>query len=67
MILVDWHPADVKARLEKKGTSLAKLSRAEGLADATLRNVFRVNYPKAQKIIANALGVPPEEIWPSRY
>lgn len=24
-------------------------------------------WPKAERIIAEALGVPPEQIWPSRY
>ncbi|MDK9520120.1 helix-turn-helix domain-containing protein [Vibrio vulnificus] len=63
----DWHRADVKAELEKKGLSLRKLALSAGLAESTLSNVFRVNYPKAQKIIADAIGVPPETIWPSRY
>lgn len=63
----DWHRADVKAALEKKGLTLKALALNEGLAESTLSNVFRVNYPKAQRIIAHALGVAPETIWPSRY
>ncbi|MFV0448657.1 MAG: helix-turn-helix domain-containing protein [Vibrio sp.] len=63
----DWHQADIKAELEKRGTNLSKLSRAAGLAECTLRNVFRMRYPKAQKIIAEAIGVAPEVIWPTRY
>ena len=63
----DWHRADIKAALEKKGLSLTKLSLAAGLSEGTLRNVFRVKYPKAERIIADALGVKPETIWPSRY
>lgn len=63
----DWHQADIKAELEKKGMNMSQLSRTAGLAESTLRNVFRVRYPKAQKIIAEALGVAPETIWPSRY
>lgn len=63
----DWHRADIKAALEKKGLSMTKLSLAAGLSEGTLRNVFRVNYPKAQKIIADAIGISPESIWPSRY
>lgn len=63
----DWHRADVKAELEKKGWTLNKLALSNNLAEGTLSNVWRVNYPKAQNIIANALGVPPETIWPSRY
>lgn len=64
----DWHRADIKAELEKKGLSLKKLALSNNLAEGTLSNVFRVkNYPKAQRIIAEALGVSPETIWPSRY
>ncbi|EKO3777767.1 helix-turn-helix domain-containing protein [Vibrio metschnikovii] len=63
----DWHRADVKAALEKKGMTLTSLALARGLRPGTLSNVFRVNYPKAQRIIAEAIGVPPETIWPSRY
>jgi len=63
----DWHRADVKAELEKKGLTLKRLALSNNLAEGTLSNVFRVNYPKAQRIIAEAIGVSPETIWPSRY
>ncbi|MPW30486.1 transcriptional regulator [Agarivorans sp. B2Z047] len=63
----DWHPADIKAALNKKGLTLRDLSREQGLAPNTLSNVFRLRYPKGQRIIAQALGVSPEIIWPSRY
>ncbi len=63
----DWHRADIKAALEKKGFNLSSLALSRGLKPGTLSNVFRVNYPKAQGIIAEAIGVSPEVIWPSRY
>ncbi|EIC13972.1 helix-turn-helix transcriptional regulator [Kingella kingae] len=63
----DWHRAEIKCELEKKGISLAKLSRANGLNGDTLRNVFSRKWPKGEKIVADAIGVKPEEIWPSRY
>ncbi|ENC6709553.1 helix-turn-helix domain-containing protein [Vibrio harveyi] len=63
----DWHQADIKAALEKKGITMAELSRKHGLAEGTLRNVFRVKYPRAQKIIADEIGVEASIIWPSRY
>ncbi|WP_258866578.1 helix-turn-helix domain-containing protein [Shewanella morhuae] len=37
------------------------------LKAGTLNNVFRVKYPKAERILAEAIGVAPEVIWPSRY
>lgn len=63
----DWHRIDIVAALHKKGISLAQLSVKEGLAASTLRNAMRVKYPKAEKIIADAIGVEPSVIWPSRY
>ncbi|SIO94826.1 MULTISPECIES: helix-turn-helix domain-containing protein [Vibrio] len=63
----DWHRADIVAALRKKGLSLTSLSIDAGLAPGTLKNVMRVKYPKAEEIVATALGVEPSVIWPSRY
>ncbi|WP_417595039.1 helix-turn-helix domain-containing protein [Oceanospirillum sp.] len=64
----DWHRQDILAAIRKKGTTLAELGRQYGYANSrTLYNVFDVRYPKVEKIIANYLGLAPEEIWPSRY
>ncbi len=63
----DWHPADVKCALAKVGTNLTELAKENGLAPATLRNVFRAKWPKGERIIAEALNEAPENIWPSRY
>ncbi|MGC3836470.1 helix-turn-helix domain-containing protein [Moritella viscosa] len=57
----------MKCALEKKGTNFTKLAEMNGIAGATLRNALRFKYPKAEKIIAGAIGVAPSEIWPSRY
>ncbi len=64
---VDWHKADIKAALEKKGTSLALLSRNAGLSSTTLANALARPWPKGEYMIANALAIHPAEIWPSRY
>ncbi|AWD10212.1 transcriptional regulator [Salmonella enterica] len=63
----DWHPADIIAGLRKKGTSLAAVSRRAGLASSTLTNALNRRWPKGERLIAEALGVAPEQIWPSRY
>ena len=55
------------AELIKKGISLAQLGIQHGLAKTTLRNAFDKRYPKGEKIIADALGKEPKDIWPSRY
>ncbi|MFQ6565846.1 helix-turn-helix domain-containing protein, partial [Dickeya dianthicola] len=63
----DWHPADIIAALKKRGTTLAAVSRNAGLASSTLANALTKHWPKGEKLIAEALGVSPAEIWPSRY
>lgn len=63
----DWHRADIKSVLEKRGITLRDLSRQAGLSPDSLRNVFTRSWPRAERIIADALGITPQEIWPSRY
>lgn len=63
----DWHAEDIKAAVRKRGKTLSQLSREAGLASDTLRNVFRHHWPKGELIVAEAIGVDPMVIWPSRY
>jgi len=64
----DWHPADIKAALHKKGITLAGIAKAYGLNDSTsLSSTFARSYPLNEKRIADAIGVHPMVIWPSRY
>ncbi|MCE4179347.1 transcriptional regulator, partial [Escherichia coli] len=57
---VNWHRADIVAALHKRGLSLSALSRQHGLASRTLNNAFERHYPRAEKIIAEALNTTPE-------
>jgi len=61
----DWHPADVKAALEKKGLSLRKLAAAHGYSH--FQRVLTTHWWAAEQIVAKALGVSAETIWPTRY
>ncbi|WP_071997725.1 helix-turn-helix domain-containing protein [Morganella morganii] len=63
----DWHRADIVAALHKKGITLAQLSREHGLSSRTLNNALERSYPRAEQIIAAAIGTTPEKIWSSRY
>ena len=65
--LSDWHPADIVAALSKRGTSLRRLSAERGYSAGTLRKALRYPWPKAEAVIAEALGVHPAVLWPSRY
>ncbi len=67
MVQPDWHSADIIAALKKRGTSLSAVSRNSGLASATLANALIRHWPKGERLIAEALGTAPEQIWPSRY
>lgn len=64
----DWHPADVVAELRKAGISLAGLAKAYGLNSSSAFSVALVrSYPICEQRIADALGIHPMVIWPSRY
>ncbi len=63
----DWHRADIVAALHKAGWSLRKLSIEAGLSAGALNNALDKPWPKAENIIAAAIGVEPETIWPNRY
>ena len=63
----DWHRADIKAALEKAGWSLRSLGKEYGYSPGSLKLALRKPWPKAEAIIAAAIGVKPWEIWPSRY
>ncbi|MCI4237355.1 transcriptional regulator [Dickeya dianthicola] len=40
---------------------------AAGLSASTLANALVRPWPRGEWLIAEALGIPPAEIWPSRY
>lgn len=66
--VLDWHPADIIAALRKNEITLAGLARAYGLkSSSTLSHTFTRSYPLNEKRIADAIGVHPSVIWPSRY
>lgn len=63
----NWHQADIIAALKKAGTNLSALSEKNGYSRNNLRNALYRPYPKAERIIAGAIGVQPKDIWPTRY
>jgi len=64
----DWHKEDIKAALRKKGTNMNELARQHGYRNySAIRQALQHSYPKVERIIAKAIGVPPETIWPTRY
>lgn len=64
----DWHPADVLAALHKAGWTLRGLAHEHGMTNSSSFSAAMVrSYPANEKRIADALGLHPKEIWPSRY
>lgn len=63
----DWHPAYIVAEVHVKGVTLRELSLGAGLKKDSLKNALYRKCPKYERIIADAIGVSPAEIWPSRY
>lgn len=61
----DWHPADVKAALEKRGLSLRALAQKYGYSH--IQRVLTSHWWAAEQVVAHALGLPAASIWPSRY
>jgi len=63
----DWHPADIKAALEKAGWTLRRLAAHHNVAPTGVKYALRGRCLPAERRIADALGVHPMTIWPSRY
>lgn len=64
---LDWHKAYIVAALHASGTSLRKLSVEHGYKPSALKHALHSPWPKAERMIAEAIGEKPHEIWPSRY
>ena len=63
----DWHKADIKCALEKRGYTFAKLSRLNGYGSTSMQMILYKPWPRAERIVAETIGVAPQTIWPSRY
>jgi len=62
-----WSPERIRTAIRDKGISQAALARENGLSEAAVRNAILNPGPAAEKVISEFLGVPLQELWPSRY
>ncbi len=53
--------------MAKYGAGFTLTSLQAGYSKDSLKSVLRTPCKPYQQIVADALGVTPEEIWPSRY
>jgi Ner family transcriptional regulator len=65
----DWHRAEVLAalRMTPEHWTMAGLSRAHAYSVNAISEACRHPWPAVERIVADALGMEPQEIWPSRY
>lgn len=64
----DWHPADILAAIHKRGTTLKDLAEHYGLSDSsTLSKAMLHSYPAGERRLAEAAGVPVQEMFAARY
>ncbi len=63
-----WHPEDIKAAVRKRGLTLSALAARHDMStQAVSRALHERSSARAEKVIADFLGVHPMQIWPSRY
>ena len=63
----DWHPADIVAALHKRGTTLRKVAERHSVSHAAVIAALRERNLPSERRIAEAIGIPAQTIWPSRY
>ena len=57
----------VKYQTHLLGMSMAQVADNAGVNRQTLYSAFFKTYPRMEKVIADALGLEPAELWPERY
>lgn len=63
----DWHKAEIKAALEKADWTIRALAKHHAVSHTAVGRGLTRKSPISEQRIAEAIGVPPAEIWPSRY
>lgn len=64
---VNWTRQEVLFALRRAGTTAAAVAEANGLAATSIYNAIERPYPRVHDLIAGAIGVPRETIWPAFY
>lgn len=57
----------VKYQIQLTGRSMAQVAEEAGVNRQTLYSAFFKTYPRMEKVIADALGLPPAVVFPERY
>ena len=67
MSIQGWHKQDIIAAVRKKGTTLRRLSLANGFSEDTLIKSLTRRWPNAHALIAAHLNVSKHDLWPQWY
>lgn len=54
-------------QVKLQGRSLAKIAGEAGVSRQCIYKVFKRTYPSMEKVVADALGLAPNVLWPERY
>ncbi|KAB7624357.1 helix-turn-helix domain-containing protein [Alkalilimnicola sp. S0819] len=57
----------VKYQIHLQGRSMAQVAADAGVKRQCLYSTFLKSYPRMEKVIADAVGLTPAELWPERY
>ena len=57
----------IKFQLRVRGSSLSAIARELGVTRHAPRLALVKPYPKMERVIAEKLGLKPQELWPERY
>lgn len=61
------HPADIRAAVEKRGSTLKAVSLAAGLNPHACRLALRQRHIGGEQALAEFLGQPVWKLWPDRW
>jgi len=57
----------IKFQLRVRGTSFSAIARELGVSRHAPRQALDKPYPKMERVIAEKLGLKPQQLWPERY
>ncbi len=57
----------IKYQIQMQGLSMAQVAASAGVSRSCLYSVFDKTYPRMEKVLADAVGLEPAELWPERY
>ena len=63
----DWDPDRIRKAIHAHGISMEALAVEHGYSSSVVRAALIRRSAAGEKLISNLLGVPVQEIWPSRY